>query len=241
MLSRFINKIAVAAASLAVGMIVSASGADAADFTFVAEDGLQPVDYAHIEDALNESRASVLSSLGLTELQGVVVRIWHNEELYQDAMEATFGARAPGSRGYVYGDSEIRLLLTDRPTAAREAVHEFVHAASLNLNPEFGNNPRWLWEAVAIYTANETPHAQTIFLFQNGKCPSLASLNEPFNRGGSIYDVGYYLMEFVASEWNQAAIVDLVKTNGDIEAVLGIDTEAFETQWCSFVRGKYSS
>jgi len=30
-------------------------------------------------------------------------------------------------------------------------VHGFCHAVSLYVSPTFGNNPRWLWEAVALY------------------------------------------------------------------------------------------
>jgi hypothetical protein len=30
-----------------------------------------------------------------------------------------------------------------------------VHAVSLGVNPRFGNNPRWLWESVALYQNGE--------------------------------------------------------------------------------------
>ena len=38
-----------------------------------------------------------------------------------------------------------------RDALIEAAVHEFAHGVSLHVNPRFGNNPRWLWEAVAIY------------------------------------------------------------------------------------------
>lgn len=205
-------------------------------FTFVAEGNIAKTDYANIEAELRESRARILSDLGLETMPAVTVRIWRDESAYQDEMEATFGSRAPGSRGYVVGDTELRLLLAGQPFAAREAAHEFVHAASLKLNPTIGNNPRWLWEGAAIYLANEPPNAQAAKFFKRGQCPTLSALNAPFNQGGSIYDVGFYLLDFIAQRWGKQAIPSLIKANGDIETILGISETTFEQDWCAFAR-----
>ena len=43
--------------------------------------------------------------------------------------------------------------------APGESVHEFAHAVSLALDPSFSNNPRWFWEAVAVYEAREVTQA----------------------------------------------------------------------------------
>ena len=59
--------------------------------------------------------------------------------------------RFPGSRGYVTGDNELRLLYHRRLSAQKEAVHEFAHVVSMYVNSTIPNNPRWLWEAVALY------------------------------------------------------------------------------------------
>lgn len=238
MVKRLLSKLCTVAAF--VGAIAAGVQSEAnRHFTFVLEDKMAHGDYAHIEKALRENRDSVLAALGMDDMPMVTVRLWRDNEHYQDVMEAAFGARAPGSRGYVVGDHEVRILLTGAENEPREAVHEFVHAVTLRLNPDFGNNPRWLWEAVAIYVAGETPRPETVFLFQNNKCPSLGQLSQPFNNGGSIYDVGYYLIDYTVNTWGNDTVIRLIKTNGDISGTLGISEDAFEKDWCSFVRSNY--
>lgn len=238
MVKRLLLNLCIALAFVG-GSAAGAQNATARYFTFVLEDDMTHEDYAHIEKALFENRESVLTALGLNDMPKVTVRLWRDNEHYQDVMEATFGSRAPGSRGYIVSDHEMRILLTGAVSEAREAVHEFVHAATLRLNPDFGNNPRWLWEAVAIYTAGETPRPETLFLFQNNKCPSLGQLSQPFNNGGSIYDVGYYLIDYIVNTWRHDAVIGLIKSNGDVSATLSLSESAFEKGWCSFVRSNY--
>ncbi|WP_282073328.1 hypothetical protein, partial [Janibacter hoylei] len=81
------------------------------------------------------------------------------------------------------------------------AVHEFVHVATLNLEPDFGNNPRWLWEAVALYLANEFVDPRSTEIMQDQKCPSLQQLDAPFDNGGAIYEAGYLLIQFIETKW----------------------------------------
>lgn len=208
-------------------------------FEFTLHNDLLENDVAHLQAALSENRPIVLAALGLEEMPLVIVQVWRDETAYQDAMEQTLGMRAPGSRGYVTGDREIRLLFHRRLSAQREAVHEFVHAATLNLNPEFGNNPRWLWEAAAQYLAGEFIDPRTTEQFSGDQCPSLETLNSPFDRGGSIYRSGYLLGEFISSQWGAESLPALIIANGDVEAVLKITESEFQIQWCGFVQNKY--
>lgn len=208
-------------------------------FEFILHNDLSDRDVAHLHVALHDSRSTVLAALGLSDMPPVTVQVWRDKVNYQDAMEQTLGMRAPGSRGYVTGPSEIRLLYHQMLSAQREAVHEFVHAATLALNPGFGNNPRWLWEAVAQYLAGEFVDPSTASQFQGGKCPSLETLNSPFDSGGAIYRSGYLLGEFITASWSAAKLRQLISANGDIETILGITENDFETRWCGFVQSKY--
>lgn len=209
------------------------------DFEFILHDGLSARDVAHLQRALSDSKPAVLAALGLDEMPSVIVQVWLDEAAYQDAMKQTLGMRAPGSRGYVTGNNEVRLLFHKMLSAQREAVHEFVHAATLTLNPDFGNNPRWLWEATAQYLAGEFVDPKTVEQFQGGQCPSLETLNSPFDRGGSIYFSGYLLGEFIVSNWGAALLPQLVSANGDVETIFGITESEFQAGWCDFVRQKY--
>ncbi len=209
-------------------------------FVFVLHDGLTAEQTAHLKAALDEAYNPVLSRLGLETMPTVTVQIWGDEEAYQTAMEAAFGSRAPGSRGYAYGQEELRLLYHTRLSAQREAVHEFVHVATLNMNPDFGNNPRWLWEALAQYLAGEFVNPSASGVFDDGTCPSLVRLNSPFDNGGMIYATGYLLVDFIEKTWGFDSVVEMVRNNGDLESTLGVDATQFEQRWCEFVGEAYS-
>ena len=162
----------------------------------------------------------------------ITVEYWQDEEAYQRAMEQTLGSRAPGSRGYVTGPTSVRILVTGLLQAPQEAVHEVAHALTLQLNPSFGNNPRWLWEASAQYYAGEE-RAETVMregLVEG--CPSMEILNAPFDAGGSIYRFGHSLSEEVVRLGTEQALVELIQSNGDTQAVLGLSLEEFYTKWC---------
>lgn len=212
---------------------------DPAAFEFFLHDDLTETDVRHLQIALTTSRPAVLEALGLSDIPTVSVHVWQNEERYQEAMEETLGMRAPGSRGYVTGDREIRLLFHRRLSAQREAVHEFVHAVTLNLNPDFGNNPRWLWEAAAIYLAGEFVEPAESPVFANDSCPTLETLNSPFDRGGSIYSSGYILGEFIVAAWAPESLPALISANGNTSAALNTSEAEFEQRWCEFVQKKY--
>ena len=103
-------------------------------------------------DRLESEFARILGALELSSVPGVTVRIWQDESTYAAELVRYFGVRYQAT-GYITGPSELRLLATAQ--LGQNAVHEFVHAASLAVNPSFANNPRWLWETVALYENGE--------------------------------------------------------------------------------------
>ena len=208
-------------------------------FNFVLHDTLEIGDVGHLVRALEENYDRVKNDLGVSVLPEITVQIWSDEESYQRAMEERLGMRFPGSRGYVTGDRELRLLYHRRLSAQKEAVHEFAHVVSLNLNDNFGNNPRWLWEAVAMYIANEFRDPNELDYIRNGSYPSLEELNTDFNSGRNIYDVGYILVDYIVSNWGSDHLIGLIHSGGDIESVLGVSEADFESGWHQYVETKY--
>ena len=77
--------------------------------------------------------------------------------------------------GYVTGPEEIRVLAV--PSVARNAVHELCHVASLYVNPGIANNPRWLWESVALYENGELVDPRSLPYMVEGRPPTLAQLD----------------------------------------------------------------
>ncbi len=204
-------------------------------FELVVHDGLSKADVKHLDDALSAAYPQLLDKLQLDGPPSITVQIWRSEERYQDAMEVALGSRAPGSRGYVTGPRDVRLLYHRQLSAQQEAVHEFAHALSLHVQPDFGNNPRWLWEGLAQYLAGES---RELSADEDGgvACPGLAQLSSPFDGGGLVYRFGFSIVDFVARTWDFDAVMALVRSNGDIEQTLGITEQVFESRWCEFVQ-----
>ena len=207
-------------------------------FSFTLYDGLSETIKASVLTKLEENYARVLNDLNLTAMNKVTIKIWNDETHFYDVQEHDLGVRYPGSTGYVAGASEIRLL--NRGNLAQTTLHEFCHAASLVVNRSFGNNPRWFWEAVAIYEAGELTNPRSIDYLASGNFPTIAELNSNYNNGNyKIYQVGYLLSEYILTNWGRNQYIDLIKYGANIQATLGVSVQQFEAGWKQFVQNKY--
>jgi hypothetical protein len=208
-------------------------------FTFLLYDGLSQSLLAPIQSKLDENYLRVLSDLDVSTMDKVSVRIWNNETNFLDNMESSIGRRYTGASGWVYSSTDVRVLYRGDYTS-QIALHEFCHAVSLVVNNQIGNNPRWLWEAIAIYEAGEFVNPKTISYLVSGSFPTMVELNSDFNSGGNkIYSVGYLLSEYIISSWNRTRYINLIKSNGNIQQTLEITTQQFEVGWKNFVIAKY--
>lgn len=183
-------------------------------------------------DRLESEFARILTAFELSTVPGVTVRIWQDEATYSAELVRYFGVRYQAT-GYITGPAELRLLAT--PQLGQNAVHEFVHAASLAVNPSLANNPRWLWETVAVYVSGERVDPRSLDYLRRGAFPTLQQLNAEPNAATQIYEVGFLLGEFVVARWGPAALVSLIRANGDVSGVLGLSVSAFEAAWRHYV------
>ena len=117
-------------------------------------------------------------------------------------------------------------------------VHEFAHNVALHLDSHCDNNPTWLWEATAVWEAEELVEPSTLSCLTSGDFPTMSELNE---RGGNcdIYRVGYTIVEFIVERWSLSKYRDLIVSHGDTESVLGLSIEEFEAAWQEFVEDRY--
>jgi hypothetical protein len=118
-------------------------------------------------------------------------------------------------------------------------VHEFCHAVSLSVSSTFANNPRWLWETVALYENGELVPPRTVDYMVRGAYPSLAELNADPNAGRQIYELGYVIGEFIVARWRRAGLLDLIRAHGDVHAVFGVTPAEFETEMYAWIRATY--
>jgi hypothetical protein len=189
-----------------------------------------------VADRLESELPRFQLDLSVGAVRPLTVRVLQDPAAWAAEVEGYFGRRID-TAGYVTSAEELRVLAVAQ--VARNATHELAHCLSLQLNPSFGNNPRWLWESVALYENREFVDPNTLDYMAAGRPPSLAELDADVTASRKVYDVGYTLGEFVVARGGPAALVSLIRANGDVRAVFGQGTREFEIQWYSFVRERY--
>ena len=211
---------------------------DVEHFDYILYDGLTTNKISELSRNLESNYKRIIADLQVQKMPKVAVKIWADYNNFLNAMEADIGKRYTGATGYVFGKTEVRLYFNTQVAVA--AVHEFAHLVSMQVNDNIPNNPRWLWEAVALYENNEFVDPKLLPYMVSGKFPTLNELNSDYNSSNQyIYSVGYVLIEYVVQTWGLNMVIDLIKNNGKISSVLGITTQDFESGWFQFVNEKY--
>ncbi|MGB0937059.1 MAG: hypothetical protein ACPGTQ_06355 [Colwellia sp.] len=187
-----------------------------------------------IKKTVEEHKSRINKNFQISNMPDVTVRIWQDRK----AFELEFGDDAQYVQGYVVQSDWEARFFNGRPNLGLGVVHEYTHLVTLALNPSFNNNPRWLWEATAIYESGRPPipDISSLKCFSKQSFPNLDNLeSHPFN----IYKVGYFLTDFIISKWGQEGLVELVKSNGDIKTTFQKTVNEFEQMWLLFLQDKY--
>lgn len=104
------------------------------------------------------------------------------------------------------------------------AIHEFVHLVTVYVDDRIGNNPRWLWESIALYEVGHIFDPKV-------NAGSLENIRRPFadlEQDARLYLIGGAITDFVVRRWGDSAVRQLIETQGDTKAVLGLPQAAFE-------------
>lgn len=192
-----------------------------------------------VADALEANYARVTSDLRTGDIAVTDAVIWQDQAAYYADMQRNLGQVYQGSAGWVRGPHAISVLVVSNTPLT--AVHEFCHVVSLAVNPTFGNNPRWLWETLALYENGQFVDPSGLDYMRSGRFPTLADLTADYATGRQIYDVGYVLGQFIVSTWGMDTLLDLIRANGALDRVLGISPGAFEQRWYDWLRARYLS
>ena len=196
-----------------------------------------------VADAVEAEHARILADLGVTAMPVVDVTFYADHAALQAGVRALVGQIPAFASGLVTSSTAIHMISPNAPTASpfdravRDLVHEFAHCVSLRISPTFANDPRWLWEAVALYEAGQVVDLRTVPYMAALQPPSFASLDTFENT--RVYDVGYSIAEFVVEGFGAPALPALVAAHGDTAAVLGVPQAEFESEWFAFVRARY--
>jgi hypothetical protein len=182
----------------------------------------------------------ITADLGVTQMPTVVVTLYPDLDARRQAVSPIVGPLPSFASGLVTGVDAVHIISPNSTAAGSYSaavtniVHEFAHCVSLRLNPAFANNPRWWWESVALFEAGQFTDPRTLPYFTVGPLPSFQQLNAFDNT--IVYSVGAMLGRFVVNTRGWDAFRALVRTNGDLDRVLGTNEQAFLAEWAAFVR-----
>lgn len=215
-------------------------------FKYVLHNGLTPNDVELSTSVLEEYCERVLSDLNVESVPQTTVTIWNDSESYYLAQEETTGQRFEGSGGYAWWGEipELRLRHSTWKEADIGALHEYAHIVTMVRNKSIPNNPRWLWEAIAIYATRDIQSREPEIpgFISDRDFPSLNELNIGFNSADerrNIYDIGYFLGDYIVLNWGIEALGDLAESNGNIPDTLKISIAEFEQGWQKYFEENY--
>ena len=205
-----------------------------------------PMDAGTIEAtaaAVEAQRARIASDLGVAGMPAVTVTLYPDVDALRSAMAPIFGTLPSFASGLVTGPADIHVVSPNQSAlwgygeGVTAIVHEFAHCASLRANPSIANNPRWLWESIALYEAGQVVDPRTLPYMVEQRPPALAALNPLADT--TIYGVGGLIGTFVVETWGRQGLRDLVRANGAVPAALGIDEATFTARWFEWTRARY--
>ena len=207
-------------------------------FEFILFDGLNTSDILPTSTALENNYQRIINDLHVADMPKVTIKIWADYNHFLNDMESDIGIRYTGATGYIFSFTELRIFYNNQVAVA--AVHEFAHLVSMQVNSTISNNPRWLWEAVALYENNEFVHPNTLAYMISGDYPTLNELNTDYNSSNHrIYQVGYVLLKYIVDNWGMDTVIELIQNNGNLSVSLGLTTTEFESGWYQFIEDRY--
>lgn len=212
-----------------------------ANFRFLA-DRVDGETLALIAGLLEPERARFMSDLEVDTLPAVSVYVWQDQTSFYADMRARAGQVWTGAGGWVPGRLTVSVLAQGSAAATARAIsHEVAHVVSIAVNATIPNNPRWLWETVALYENREIVDPRTLDFMQSGHYPSLADLDVPYGSANTrqVYQVGGVLGQFIVARWGLDGLVRLIRTNGNVPSALGVSVPEFEARWRAFLHAEY--
>ena len=192
-----------------------------------------------ISDSLETHYSRILDDLGVERMETVNVYFYSSPEQLREAVKNEVPDLPKWASGLATSATAIHMLspFLGEPSNLSNLVHEFAHCVTLAINPGFGNNPRWLWESIAIYEARQFYEPSRLNYLKNGDYPSIGELNNINDL--RIYELGYFLGDFIVNKWGLTKLNELIKKNGQLSMVLGVDDKEFIKSWYEFMKERH--
>lgn len=195
-----------------------------------------------IADSLEGNYTRIVTDLQCQEPVNVKIHLYPDTLSYREGVKRWAPNLPSWSSGSTLGDSVIHMVSPNAPKrnyaeALKEVIHEFAHCVSRHGNWKIVNNPRWLWESIAIYESRQWYDPRKLTYLVDQKPPGLKQLNNFSDT--TIYDIGYLLCEYLVETKGKSVLNALIKNNGNIKQTLDMDDDELIRQWFLFVKRKY--
>ena len=173
---------------------------------------------------MEKNYTRILHDFKLEKIPMVTVRIYPDLESFHKGINFPGApdqvlATAFGKTIFEWFPQKTLALSVDGDYAA---PHEFTHCVHLNVDHS-PNNPTWLWEGVAQYEARWFFDPNELENIKKKEFPLLASLDQ-----GMEYMLGFVVIEAIKGLWGFDTVINLIKNQGDVQKVSGIDQRKFE-------------
>jgi hypothetical protein len=195
-----------------------------------------------IAERLEAQHSRITADLGVSVTPIIDVFLYPDRASFASAVSAVIGPLPSFATGAITSSTRVHILSPNLASvwqfdeAMTSTIHESAHCISLALNPGFANNPRWLWEAVAVFEAGQFVDPRTVTELRSPL--TFVALNS-FDTT-TIYRVGYVMAEFVTVEWGRAGLVSLIQANGNLERAFQISEKVFLERWRLFLQNRYA-
>jgi hypothetical protein len=197
---------------------------------------IDSVSVVHMVEKLEGNYKKIIHDFKVAKIPTTTVRI------YPDLISFHQGINFPNAPENVlataFGKSDFRMVSPnskglDSLMLMNGVTHEFTHCVHLNVDYS-PNNPRWLWEGVAMFEADWFFDPKEIDIIKNKNFPSLTALNN-----GMEYMLGYVIIEAIKELWGFETVIQLIKKRGNVQAVLKLNQKMFEEKIFGYIYNKY--
>lgn len=185
---------------------------------------------------LEAGYSKIVKDLGLKKMPVTVVRIYPDLPAFHQGIN--FPNAPENILATAFGKNDIRMVSPnytgmDTSMLMQGLTHEFTHCVHLNIDYS-PNNPRWLWEGIAMFESDWFFDPKEIDIIKNKEFPKLNALNN-----GLEYMLGYVIIEAIRDIWGFDKVIALIKKRGNVQAVLNMSTEKFEEKIFHHIYKKY--
>ena len=189
---------------------------------------------------LEREHDRVTQNLDVSQMPLVGVTLHPDRDSLRRAITPSVGTVPAFANGFITSVDQIHILSPNFASAwpyeigLMNIVHELAHCVSMRVNPAIPNNPRWLWESVALFEAGQIGDARRLPFVAGGRPPTLTELNTIQNT--TIYEVGGLIGQFIVETWGRETLLAMVRANGNLLLVPGLTEAEFLSRWIEWLQ-----